>query len=405
MREQFVGPLPGPDIPRQPYWGVPWCTSWQAFDVPRIWDMVRGEGTEAARDQILGFLYLADLLDDQYRSWKIRRDQIFQAWESPAGQQFLLKLDGYGNDLLIDAACARQTAHALDRTVEALTKAKNEVAPLVDRWDRVTADDDPGDWNAVAQELNKQAWRVMAEADKAVSAARPYFAAPDLQQATIFVPYQGEEDDEKKQPAPGGPQGNEAKPKAPARSVIPPVPGHEPLIDARATPELSMATGSPQFIAAAPGQPVSMLPIPPGNTYAPFGGAYILPGPGVGRGGYVVPMPQGPGAGARPLMSPTFGAMGGASSPVGMMPMPIAGGQGGGSGSHSALYRRPTIRWQNDKGVPPVIKVDEGEFVPNQPTPRQEEDFRDWFSNLAYPWRAEFKNSEGAHVTIRNVPQ
>jgi hypothetical protein len=368
--------------------------------------MLRGEGTEAARDQILGFLYLADLLDQQYRGWKIRRDQVFQAWDSPAGQQFLLKLDQYGNDLLVDAACARQTAHALDRTVEALTKAQKEVAPLVDRWDQVTARDDPGQWNAVAEDLNKQAWRVMVEADKAVAAARPYFAAPDLLNHGIDPKdYSVIVDDVPGTQPPGSSTTKTESPAFGSVTKVPPVPGYEPLVGTRATPELSAATGAPQFLAAVPGQPVSMLPIPPGNVFAPFGGAYILPGPGVGKGGYVVPIPQHPMTAPRVMPSPGLSPQtAGGGVAAGMMPMPMSGGQGGG-GSHAALYRRPSVKWQGATGVPPVIKVDQDEFVLNQPSPTQDAEFREWFTDMAYPWRAEFKNSEGAHVTIRTVPQ
>jgi hypothetical protein len=83
----------------------------------------------------------------------------------------------------------------------------------------------------------------------------------------------------------------------------------------------------------------------------------------------------------------------------------MAGGPGGGGGGHGALYRRPNVAWQAGKGVPPVIKVDQDEFVPEQPSPKQEDEFRDWFSELAYPWRAEFKSSDGAQVTVRTVPE
>jgi len=84
--------------------------------------------------------------------------------------------------------------------------------------------------------------------------------------------------------------------------------------------------------------------------------------------------------------------------------MPMAGHPGGGGGN-IPIYRRPNVVWQVDKGVTPVIKVDQDEFVPDQPTRKQEEEFRDWFTDLAYPWRAEFKSSDGAQVTIRTVPQ
>lgn len=55
----------------------------------------------------------------------------------------------------------------------------------------------------------------------------------------------------------------------------------------------------------------------------------------------------------------------------------------------------------NEKGG---RRVDGDEFVANQPTLKQEEDFRDWFTDMAYPWRTDFKNSEGAKVSIRMVP-
>jgi hypothetical protein len=87
-----------------------------------------------------------------------------------------------------------------------------------------------------------------------------------------------------------------------------------------------------------------------------------------------------------------------------MMPMPIAGAPAGG-GSHGHLYRRPSISWEAGKGVPPVIKIEQDDFVPDQPSPKQEEEFRDWFTDLAYPWRAEFKSSQGAQVKIRTVPE
>jgi len=63
------------------------------------------------------------------------------------------------------------------------------------------------------------------------------------------------------------------------------------------------------------------------------------------------------------------------------------------------------VAWQAGKGVPPIIRVEEGDFVPDQPSPKQEEEFRDWFTELAYPWRAEFKTGGGAQVTIRTVAQ
>jgi hypothetical protein len=369
--------------------------AWSAFDVPRLWDMVEPEGKWPAWDQITGFSRLADLLTEQYRLWRGRRDHIASAWQSPAAEKLLKRLDTYANDLLMDADCARQTAYALDRTVHVLTEARQKIAPLVSQWNNVTNDWIPEWWDNAASELNDQARRVMIETDKAVAAARLYIAAPQAIESRRRPP----PPPEGQQPGPtasGAPLASPAT-SAAVRSPIPPMPGHDPLLEISGSPELASL---PQFIPAVPGQPVSMLPISPGSPYAPFGGAYILPGPGVGQGGYVVPMPRNPAMGSGTLMPPAPGSGGGAVG--GMVPMPMPGAPGGTSG-HGAIYRRANVLWQAGKGVPPVIRLEEDEFVPDRPSPKQEEEFRDWFTELAYPWRAEFKSSEGAQVTIRTV--
>jgi hypothetical protein len=107
-------------------------------------------------------------------------------------------------------------------------------------------------------------------------------------------------------------------------------------------------------------------------------------------------MPVGPHA----VMPPTVA---GGTVAGGMMPMPMPGGQNG--PGHAALYRRPNVLWQTGKGVPPIIRLEQEDYVPDRPSAKQEQEFRDWFTDLAYPWRAEFKNSEGAQITVRTVPE
>ena len=411
MTDRFVGPVPNGSIPEQPSWTPLACLSWGAYDVPRIWDMVEHEGNAAAWEQVNGFTFLADFLLDQYRIWREQRNRIAAAWQSPAATEFLNTLDKYGEDLLSDAACARQTAHAWNRTVEALGNARSKIEPLVKQWNEATKDPNSAVWAYTADRLNKQARQIMVETDKAVADARPYIARPNLYKAA-FDPGTVINEDENSRTETGFVAG---APAGASQTRVPPVPGYEPLVDVQPAPQLA-ATGQqvpqslPRIVEPVPGTPVSLLPIQPGNMYAPFGGAYVLPGPGVGRGGYVVPMPQPPGTGPvtgpRTLMPPSAAGVAGAASgvPGGVMPMPMGGAPGGGPG-HSALYRRPNVAWQVDKGVPPVIKVDQDEFVLDRPSPKQEDEFRDWFTDLAYPWRAEFKSSEGAQVTIRTVPE
>jgi len=373
--------------------------------------MVQPEGTRTVWGQVTGFGFLADLLEEQYRLWRAKRDRITEAWQSPAAEQFLLRLDVYGQDLLIDAVCARQTGYALDRTVSALERARDQIYPLVSEWDMVTGDWKPEWWDHAADKLNQQARQIMAETDRALAASRPYISAPGEIGLDKGIERRRSIDGEPAptevggQPTPSGGSSVSSRPR------VPPVPGYDPLARDQGAPELTALGGAPQPVPVFPSQPVSMLPIPPGSPYAPFGGAYILPGPGVGRGGYVVPMPQNPGVGGRPpgprtLMPPAPGGVGGVGgvAPGGMMPVPMSGTAGGGGG-HGAIYRRPNVTWQTDKGVPPVIRIEDDEFVPDQPSRKQEEQFQDWFTDMAYPWRAEFKNSEGARVTIREVPQ
>lgn len=407
----FVGPVAAPALPEQPKWHAAWCPRWDAFDVPRLWDMVEPEGNEAVQDQVLGFRQLAQVLEQFYRLLRSRREQIAMAWQSPASAEFLRVLDEYGTELLSNSACSLQTAYALDSTVKSLVTARDQIRELKTQWDDVTTDWVPEWWDHEAANLNQRARQIMAETDKAVAAARPKITSPDIVRAHGF-PEPPTVIEEAPDPAnEGGFMPASSGSTGRSRMRVPPVPGYDPLVVTPGSPELAEVPGAPRPVPAVPGQPVSMLPIAPGSPYAPFGGAYILPGPGVGRGGYVAPMPprSGPGSGVggpRTVLPPGAYSAGGASGAGagGMVPMPVAG-PGGAVGGHGALYRRPNVAWQVDKGVPPVIKVEHDEFVPDQPSLKQEEEFRDWFSDLAYPWRAEFKSSEGAHVTLRTVQQ
>ncbi|HEX6681794.1 MAG TPA: hypothetical protein VF062_03325 [Candidatus Limnocylindrales bacterium] len=378
--------------------------------------MVEREGSKAAYEQAGGFTFLADLLHGEYQTWQVHRDRIAQIWESPAAQAFLQILDQYGDDLAADEACARRSAFGWYHTVSALDDARKRIAPVRRQWDNVTSSYVPLQWPARAWQLNLEARQVMVETDRRVAEVRPYFTPP-RSLAAVHSPEGGDTaTDPKAGPVSasalltGAAGGGTYSPR------IPPVPGYEPVTTVvagpPAPPELATIGGPemqsipPKLVPAVPGTPVSMLPIPPGNPYAPFGGAYILPGRGVGPGGYVVPMPQpprgGPVAGPRGMM-PTASGGGGGGGMTGMMPMPIAGAPGAGAAGQGRLYRRPNVQWQADEGVPAVISIEQDDYVPDQPSPQQEEQFRDWFSELAHPWESEFKSHEGAKVTFRSV--
>jgi hypothetical protein len=104
-----------------------------------------------------------------------------------------------------------------------------------------------------------------------VAAIRPKITAPDMTINWSIDPIRVIES----KPDPAElPSGN-------AGMRVPPVPGYDPVATP-GSPEFGGSSGAPRPVPAVPGQPVSMLPIPPGSPYAPVGGAYVLPGPGVG---------------------------------------------------------------------------------------------------------------------------
>jgi len=397
----FVGPLPYTQLPEQPAFKT-WRVDWTGWDVPRIWDIVRADKYETGFEQVRGFAQLSQLLYEYYKQLRLRRNDIANAWESPVAELLLTRMDGFAGSLLSEANCARTTASGLHGILETFVKAKAEVGKLHDDWNRVTGDWVPEWWDNAAADLNTKAQEIMRKTDDAVSDYRKQIIVP-----RPFDPSIGGAP-----PPPPPPEGEEPD----VGPVVPPIPGYRPVIGEvpEFGPELeglvqAQAASVPRFVDAVPGTPVSMLPIPPGSPYAPFGGAYVLPGPGVGRAGYVVPMPPPGGgsgrAGGGTLMRPSAAPAGAGGAVAGMMPMPMGPmGPAGGPGHGSHIYRRRSETWEVAKGVPPLIEpVDDDTFVPDRPSPKQEEAFHDWFTDLAYPWRKE--TNDGAKVIFRKVDE
>lgn len=396
----FIGPLPYPEIPEQPVVAAPHSTLWGSYDVPRIKDILSDPAPDVVngRIQVDGFRYLHGLLLDHYRRLKMQHAALCNAWQSPTAEEVLSRVDSFATALLSEAHCATKTARALDDIHAMYFDARIKVAGLEQEWNNVTRDWVPEWWDHTARDLNKHAQQIAAETDRALADYRTNIIIPRLYEMSRYKP----------PPPPDL--------TATASTVVPPIPGYPPIeTSGNSGPELASIPGAPQVVPAAPGQPVSMLPIPPGNQHAPYGGAYILPGPGVGRSGYVVPMPQNPGGhgGGSGSMSgygagrPGVAAPGAtAGSGVGMMPMAMGTGTPQGGGSAGGLYRRnPDTTWQVEKGVPPLIEaVGDDVFVPDQPSQKQEDAFKEWFAELAYPWRSNNSGSE-PHVILRKVDE
>ncbi len=283
-----------------------WHTAWDAYDVPRLWDAVSREDEPMGWEQVCGLQRRADLMGAHADGLRARRGVLADAWQGPAATTMLGRWDAMIATADEEASSLTTAAHGLHGIMSALTGAKKRIEPLHRQWGDITSDWIPEFWEEVAAELNDDARTAMLVAAAEIRDHRGRIGVT---------------------PSPVG-----------ATTPPPALPGYRPASGGLA--------GAPMPVPAVPGQPVSMLPIPPGNPYAPQGGAYLLPGPGVGPYGYIV-------------------QMAGAATPP---PVP-----------------RRRSSWDIPVGVPPVIQPVTN--APGKPTPESVERFDGWFKAFATPWR------------------
>jgi hypothetical protein len=408
---EFIGPVQT-ILTAQPTF-VAKNTDWNSFDVPRMWDMVRDEASQAAWAQARGWENLAQLLAAQHDSLKRLRDDLMAGWDptiSLGAQAYFKAVDRLLGSMREDAFAHSSTARGVDGILAALQVAREKIGPMKTEWDSVTTDLVPEWWDSAAAELNEKARRVMIESDAAIADHRTNVVIPAALGRSIWDPH-----------APPvitgtGTGAGTATGRGTSRSAgddvnpPPPIPGYDPLLAGGAMgaygPTLE---GLVQPVAAVPGSPISVLPVPPGNPYAPGGGAYVLPGPGVGRGGWITPMPigtrngsgggvggQGRGVGAGLTSNSKSMASGG------ILPMAAPMGASGRRGDATSEGRRVRdVVWEVSQGVDPVIgATDLAEWRTKQ-AQRDEEEARfvDWFASVATPWSDDLK------VTITRRPE
>lgn len=391
VKGEFIGPVQTV-FTAQPEF-IAFCTNWDAFDVPRLWDSVRAEDDPAAWKQAQGWENLGQMLADQHDRLLRLREALAGGWDphrSPAARVFFRVLDGLLVSMREDAYAHTSTARGVDGILATLKAAKQKLDPLKKQWDDVTTDWLPEWWDGAADDLNRQGRAALEEVDKAVKDYRRRIVIPAEYDYRVFssevvggptVP-----------PGPGPAVTPAGGPPRPPRGVTvgasppPPVPGYDPVLDHGPVLE-----GAPQPVPAVPGTPISVLPVPPGSPYAPNGGAYVLPGPGVGRGGWIQPMPA-PTSAANTTVAAGRAATAGAAGAVPVAaPMggPAAGNRADGRGGQ----RGGQVVWEVARGVPPVI----GQAPDPVTTPAAAEAssvevaFVDWFADVATPWTDDIK--------------
>lgn len=397
VKGEFIGPVQTVFTPQPEF--IAFCTNWDAFDVPRLWDSLRNENEDKdAWTQARGWENLGQLLADQHDRLLRLREGLASGWDpqkSPAARVFFGVLDGLLASMREDAYAHASTARGVDGILSTLKTAKEKLAPLKEEWDSVTTDWLPEWWDHAADDLNREGRAALAEADKAVKDYRRRIVIPAEYDYRAFSSTFEGGPTTPPGPGPSVPPGGSLKPPrpgsaggAPLPPSPPPVPGYNPVLD-----DGPVLEGMPQPVPAVPGSPISMLPVPPGSPYAPHGGAYVLPGPGVGRGGWIQPMP------VSPAQAPANAraAVGRAGTPGSMGAMPLAAPMGGPAGRNrpggQGGQRPGDVVWEVARGVPPVIG--EATDPPASPTDESAADtaFIDWFADVATPWTDDLKVS------------
>ncbi|WP_117208198.1 hypothetical protein [Allorhizocola rhizosphaerae] len=254
---------------------APWSTVWDAYDVPRIWSMVRLEVHPSDEEHARRFAWTADLLAARHERCRQLRQRLVSHVDVTASvglTMMLAEFDRLDRELERSANAFASTARALDRLMATLVGARDQIAKLAREWELVTtcAQDT---WDRRAWVLNKEARAIMAEADEAIQDDRSLITLPRL--AGSISP------EHAYRPA-----------ITLAQATVPPA--------LQGYPAARTAMGVPALPADGS---LSFLPILPGHRAALRGGAYRLPGPRVGATGEVIQMPSSPGRRGRPRVS------------------------------------------------------------------------------------------------------
>ncbi|GAA1388300.1 hypothetical protein [Catellatospora chokoriensis] len=386
-------------------WPTHGQTNWIAADPPRVWDMLRHEDDELGWEQVKGLRALASLLTAQADKLAGYRDALAQMWpadQSTAASLALNRLDVLIASMRADSGTAIQNALAIDGIMTVTANAKREVHEIVKQWELTTHEGGPEWWDREAARLSYVTEQTMTATERAIRDHRAQITMPLLPSEApkdLRKPIEEPGPEKERDPDPVPSPKTTVSSSRPARGpiTIPSLPGYPPLVTTPVGngPELQSATPP---APATPGQPVSMLPIAPGNPYAPYGGGYVLPGPGVGRNGYVVALPP-PGSNSAAVVS---SARGNAVASPGMMPMPmgVPGQVASRDGSQSGR-RGADTRWEVTRGVPPVIGPEHSTSAAEPTQEEIETQFREWFTQTAMPWRTTEAREQMPIITIR----
>lgn len=157
------------------------CINWDAYDVPRIWQMVAGEDDERGWAQVNSWYRLQSAMDAQRERLIACKRSLEHRWppkNSEAASAFIQYLDGLILSMDETAQAAASTARGLSGIMHALAKAKARVEPIHELWQQASSDWKPELLFGDQEELNREARTVMAETDRAITDYLPMITSP-----------------------------------------------------------------------------------------------------------------------------------------------------------------------------------------------------------------------------------
>src|SRR5690606_13048704 len=151
--------------------GGSWCTNWDAYNAPALWEMVAADNACVGAEQTLAWRRVADALDDQVGVLSRYRDECAQAWSGEAGQEFVKRLDRLIETMRQTADAAAATCVAIDRINSAVASAQRDLQQIAQEYEKKSNDWVLRAWDGAEDELNERARRRMAAAEMEISSA------------------------------------------------------------------------------------------------------------------------------------------------------------------------------------------------------------------------------------------
>ncbi len=152
--------------------------SYRRWRLPELWEMV------AADDAADAHLHLATLrrqqtaLETQRDRLRVLRDQLAEAWppeKSDAAMMFLQRFNDMIDAFTATALGAAEVRRGADLVTDAIGRAREELAPLLERYSKARALPDPRVGQQAQKELDQEARRILMAADVTVHDATSKF--------------------------------------------------------------------------------------------------------------------------------------------------------------------------------------------------------------------------------------